>query len=82
MNSQVTHRNIGCQFSVVNYTVSKELLYTKPYMKGEMVENQVRVFIVVLRGYMWFSESSTNLITGFNKCKFLGENIFIKIMIR
>ncbi len=50
-------------------------------MNCEMVENQVRMFIVVLRGYMWFSESITNLITGFNKCKFFEENIFIKIMI-
>lgn len=50
-------------------------------MNGKKVKDQVRMFIVVLRGYMWFSESITNLITGFNKCKFFEENIFIKIII-
>ena len=50
-------------------------------MNVEKVEDQVRMFIVVLRGYMWFSESITNLITGFNKCKSFHINIFLKIEI-
>ena len=50
-------------------------------MNSEKPENQVRMFFVILRGYMWFSESITNLITGFNNCKSFDENIFLKIEI-
>jgi len=38
----------------------------------------VRMFIVVLRGYMWFSESETNLIPYPEKCKYILKNIFHK----
>ncbi len=40
--------------------------------------NQVRMFIVVLRGYMWFPESKTNLATDGYICKPFQINIFIK----
>ena len=40
---------------------------------------QVRMFNVVLRGYMLFSEYRTNLIIDFNKCKCFKENFFIKL---
>jgi hypothetical protein len=50
----------------------------KPYLNREKRGVQVRMFIVVLLGYMWFSESKTNLISAHDKCKPFEKNIFIK----
>jgi hypothetical protein len=41
--------------------------------------DQVRMFIVVLPGYMWFSEYKTNLITRIHTCKSFRKNIFLSM---